>query len=57
MSSLAPPLEIDYQSLEEARDAVNNHALAEGYALTDIHNRTVGNKKKWINQSCYTSFF
>lgn len=34
MSTLTPPLEITYQSLEEARDAVNTHTLAEGYALT-----------------------
>ena len=45
MATLAPPLEIEYQSLEQARDAVNTHALAEGYALTVMHNRTVGNKK------------
>ena len=56
MSTLAPPLEIDYLSLEKARDAVNTNALAEGYALTVMHNRTVG-KKKWFNQSCYTSLF
>ena len=45
MSTSAPPLEIDYQSLEEVRDAVNTHTLAEGHALIVMYNRTVGNKK------------
>ncbi|RKF62703.1 hypothetical protein OnM2_031058 [Erysiphe neolycopersici] len=45
MCTLATSLEIAYQSLEEARDAVNTLALAEGYALTVMHNRTVGNKR------------
>lgn len=46
MNTLTAPAEIAYPSLEEAKNALFAHALAEGYALVVLHTRRVGNKKE-----------
>ena len=45
MNSLAPPQQIAYASLEEARAAIDAHAHLEGYVVVTKHTRRVGNKK------------
>ena len=45
MISLAPPQQIAYASLEEARAAINAHAQLEDYVVVTKHKRRAGNKK------------
>ena len=45
MDSLAPPQQLAYASLEEARAAIDSHAHLKAYVVVTIHTRRVGNKK------------
>ena len=45
MNSLAPPQQLSYASLEEARAAIDAHTQLEGYVVVTKHTRRVGNKK------------
>ena len=43
--SLLPPPESTYDTLEQARKALDEHAGAQGYVLTIKRTRRVGNRK------------
>ena len=45
MNSLAPPLQLAYASLEQAKVVIKEHAQQEGYAVAIRRARRIGNRK------------
>lgn len=45
MNALAPPEEVTYGTLYEAKKAIDGHALEQGYAVRVLRTRKVGNRK------------
>ena len=59
MNSLAPPQQLSYASLEEARAAIDAHTQLEGYVVVTKHTRRFGNQNngdvKAVIHVCFQS--
>ena len=52
MQPLDPPPEASYESLDEAKEAIQQWARPRGYAMTNAHSVKEHGNVKWVYMEC-----